>query len=246
MAERGVIVSLPEVWIGGREFIDISGIVGPDRYQRPRTDALLVHHAGAGSAIDADLNFNGTTEDEEIAWIRSVNAYHANLGWGGFGYQAVSFPSTRVYTVGRCLGARAHIASQNDRYAGIVMPGDWSTSRPPQGVVDGLRRWASSMRVELGALPIGGHRDYALLSDPTSCPGDGGIAILQELEDDMTDDERELLRLLGKTFLLDAAELAGDEEAQTALMLDRLRRYHGAVPTSLSGRLSNLEARLDA
>ena len=66
------------------------------------------------------------------------------------------------------------------------------------------------------------------------------------LEDDMTEDERELLRLTAKTFVLDTAELSFyTEDEQTALMLDRLRRYHAAVPTSLSGRLSNLEARLD-
>lgn len=68
-----------------------------------------------------------------------------------------------------------------------------------------------------------------------------------ETEDDMTEDERELLRLTAKTFVLDAVELSFyTEDEQTALMLDRLRRYHAAVPTSLSGRLSNIEARLDA
>ena len=56
----------------------------------------------------------------------------------------------------------------------------------------------------------------------------------------MTD---ELLRLTAKTFVLDAPELTTyTEDEQTALMLDRLRKYHAAVPVSLSGRLSNLEA----
>ena len=82
---------------------------------------------------------------------------------------------------------------------------------------------------------------------PTACPS-GRIPWERytETEDDMTDDERELLRLTAKTFVLDAVELSFyTEDEQTALMLDRLRRYHAAVPTSLSGRLSNLETRLD-
>ena len=174
---------LPTITFGGGTFTNIAGIVGPDFAQRPDTVGLAIHHSVTGDA-QIDANMDGTTEDEEIALIEAINAYHRDVnGWGcGFGYNAAVAQSGRVYVVGPCLGKRAHVASRNHELAGIVMLGDFSTTEPSSEALAGAGRWVLAMDAMLSAtLPVWGHRTWATATSPTSCPGDGGDLAVPEI-----------------------------------------------------------------
>mgnify|MGYP001566569674 CR=1 FL=1 len=175
----------PIVTIGSEDFFDISGIVGPDFQPRSGTDGISIHHS-VTSAADIDINLSGSTEDEEKSLIIQINAYHRDIqGWScGFGYNAIVFPSGRVYTVGKCGGQRAHVAGKNHILAGIVMAGNYSGVRPTQALMEGVARWIYAMDAEYNnsnKLPVGGHRWWASASDATACPGDMGIAAIDDI-----------------------------------------------------------------
>lgn len=156
--------------VGGQEFYDISAIVGPDRYHRSRTVALVIHHTVGPSSF--------ASMEDELAHIRAIDAQHRANGWGGFGYQGIVFPSGRVYVVGRGHGARAHVADRNHELEGLAMAGDFSTAAPPLGIILGAGRWVFAKFKQRGFLSVMGHRQAALASDPTACPGDGGMRAL--------------------------------------------------------------------
>lgn len=167
---------LPIVTIGGEQFFDISGIVHPDRYLRPLNEVLVLHHTVAQTEF-YDANMNGTTMDEEIAHIENIDAYHWEQGYGGFGYQAIAFQSGRVYTVACCAGARAHVAGENWRYAGIAMAGRYTTTEPAKCLMLGVGRWVFAMWKQYGCAPLKGHREVG----QSTCPGDGGMAAMPKI-----------------------------------------------------------------
>ena len=164
--------------IAGETFWDISDLVSPDRYVRPTTRALVLHHT-VGQTVAEDRNRSGTYRDEQIAHIQAIESFHRQKGYGGFGYQAIAFLTGDVYVVGPGDGARAHVAGQNAYYEGIALAGDWSQGPLPLGLVLGVARWVYAKWRQRGFLPVLGHREVP--EQETSCPGDGTLRARPQL-----------------------------------------------------------------
>lgn len=162
---------IPQISFGGETFYDISGIVTPNRYIRPITDGFALHHTAVHTSAD--------TEDTELQHIQGINQYHITKGYGGFGYNAIVFPSGRVYTVGICEGARAHVAGHNNHLAGFVLADDLTTNPVGLGLLLGGGRLLKALAVKYGSLSLKGHQEW--VTDPpqaTSCPGNRAMTVL--------------------------------------------------------------------
>ena len=169
---------LPLITWGGQEFYDIRGIVGADRYTRPGTDGIAVHHT-VGQTEFPDRNANGSSLDEMIAHVKNIDQFHRDKGWGGFGYNAIAFRDGTVMTVGNATGARAHVANENGHLAGIAMAGDFSTREVPLGIVLGVGKFLAACQIQFGVDPVKGHRDWVSPESlaqgwGTACPGNQG------------------------------------------------------------------------
>lgn len=179
--------------VAGEEFIDIGGIVQADPALRARTDGLAIHHS-VGQTHFTDKNFNGTTEDEEVAHIIAIRDYTA-AKWGvGFAYNGCVFASGRVYVVRHGLGIRAHVAFQNHRLEGLCMIGTYNTQRPSDALIAGAGRWVKAKHSIYGEIPVKPHRDWVAPEHKpqwsTACCGDAGVAAIPDIlraakEDDM-------------------------------------------------------------
>ena len=168
------------------------------------------------------------TPDEEIAHIRRIDAYHASLGWGGFGYHYAVMPSGRVYRTGS--GSRAHVASRNHELIGIAWVGDLSGRRPTAIEIAAAAEAVQDAWERAGEeLPIKGHRDWALPAYPTACPG-RGIEVIEEvkmgtgidatLRDRVTALERQLERL--ERIVAGHGEISVTADTENAALLSTL------------------------
>lgn len=134
---------------------------------------IALHH-DAAFFDGADKNFNGTTEDEEYARIYAVHRMHTQTnGWGGIAYHLYVFPSGRMWHVGDLLTIRAHVHSRNLPLVGIVAAGNFTSVPPPLGTLLAYSNAIDAVNRQLKKpLPYKGHRDWAIPSQPTACPGD--------------------------------------------------------------------------
>lgn len=175
---------LPTITWGGQEFYDISGIVQPNRDTRPGTDGIAVHNT-VGQTEFPDTNANGTALDEQIEHVKAIDRYHIAQGYGGFGYNAISFRDGTVMTVGKAEGVRAHVAYENYHLAGIAMAGDFSTEPVPIGCILGVARFLLAMQKDYGVNTVKGHREWVqpahLPQWATACPGDSGVSYIGQM-----------------------------------------------------------------
>jgi hypothetical protein len=162
-----------------------SGVVFRNR-DREMVDMFAVHHDAVAFSGE-DLNFNGTTVDEERARMQASYNWHTKFrdnpagfvadgsqgwNWPGMGYHMYVFPSGRIYEVGRLSTVRAHVAHRNTRSIGCVVAGDF-TARPPAigGILAAgavlLYCWGWRGRI----IEPRGHRQWAVPGWETSCPG---------------------------------------------------------------------------
>lgn len=100
-----------------------------------------VDHAGnrrlIGSAVGIAAHHSVTatlpvtaTIDQELAVLKSIEAYHVSIGYGLFAYHAAAFPSGRCYQIGNWNGQRAHVEDRNHELVGIVAVGTFTDGLP--------------------------------------------------------------------------------------------------------------------
>lgn len=233
----------PEISFGGATFIDMSSIVGPDVAVRGATIGLGIHHTAGRTLLP------NATVAEEVNHIKAINLQHLGQGfWCGLGYNAICFASGRVYVVGRCAGQRAHVAQRNHELAGIALAGSFQDAEVPPGCIEGAARWVRAMWAEYGAgLTVAGHREWAILSSPTDCPGDGGIAALDEIVRKAMESNMAMTNVqIEDAFLNLYAVLYGSTAPNWAAIqpiVDELRAKH---PHGLVEALKAVMDRLDA
>lgn len=164
------IEGLRTITIGSQDFYNIAPIVGRDRYRRYATAAIDVHHTAGRQTF--------ASAAEEVAHIVAIDVMHRAdpAITTGFAYQAIAFPSGRVYVVGDTLGARQHVAGRNGEDVGIVMAGTYSIINPPVGCIFGVGRFILATLETHGLIPVRGHR--AAPGQATECPGDAGMAAI--------------------------------------------------------------------
>jgi len=191
--------ALPVIELGGirvwdaREWFPYKGDDGAVAF-RPRTaeqiEEIAIHH-DAVAFSGADLNFNGSTVDEERDRMQASYNWHTKhwpgasmvgggWNWPGMGYHLYTFPSGRIYLVGEILTIRAHVAYRNTRSGGVVGASDFTRVKPPPAHIAAFARATAFVWLVRGAeLPVEGHRTWAAQNPVevrrawvTSCPGD--------------------------------------------------------------------------
>ena len=118
---------------------------------RPRTDAIVLHHAAAPAA----------SPDE-------VHRWHRSQGWAGIGYHIYVRKDGSVHA-GRPLWATgAHVRNHNSHTLGVCCEGDYDveTAMPPPQL-QALREVLAYLKTQYPAAEIKRHRDYG----GTVCPG---------------------------------------------------------------------------
>lgn len=162
--------------------------------------AILVHHtAGATLSVNA-------TEAEELAHILAIDLQHKNQGFGGFAYHMIVFPSGRSWWAARFDRYRAHIAERNPEFIGCVLAGTFTTTLPGPAQLAGLKRSLLFIQANSDAGPgIFGHKQKAIPSDPTACPGIIADTNWEEFleEDELTIEEKRQLQDRDGRVILD-------------------------------------------
>jgi len=111
------------------------------------------------------------TEEQELAHVRTIDRYHVQLGYQGYGYHLTAFPSGRSYLCGDLAGQRAHVEGRNHELIGIVAIGNFVGRLPEAAQLHALQECLDFARQTYGNLPIKGHNDWALPGDGTACAG---------------------------------------------------------------------------
>jgi hypothetical protein len=133
---------------------------------------FAVHH-DAAVMEPGDRNYDGSTLDEDLRRLDLIYQVGLNNGWGGFPYHGVASPNGRFFYTCDLLNFGAHVARRNHELIGICLmglfthhePGDKQLCAAGLGIV---AFWHFLTRLR----DLRGHREWAIPSSPTQCPGD--------------------------------------------------------------------------
>jgi len=165
---------MPTVRLYGIEVADVRYLFpdAPDRkcslYHPPENiEGIALHHDGIVMP-PGDMDYNGATLDEDMERLQAI--YDWNLQrFGGFPYQLVASPNSRLFWCRSLYTWGAHVEKMNDRLLGEAIMGDYRTTEPP---VEGLCSLSLGLIIFwrfLGHLSVvQGHGQWA---PGTECPG---------------------------------------------------------------------------
>lgn len=144
---------------------------GKGRYSRKANGYKTIGRAWHHTAV---MTMRGdATEAEERNHVKMIDRYHYDMGWGGFGYNGIIFPSGRAYWCGDWDGARAHVSSRNHELDGICFAGLFIGGAEPTDAALAGARILRDLSIDAhGELPEAGHGTFALPDFPSACPGD--------------------------------------------------------------------------
>ena len=163
--------------IGPLELVDARGlwpVVGSAA--RLRNPALLkgvaIHHDGVIFTA-GDRDYSGDTLNEDLARLDAIYQRAVDQRWGRFPYHFVVSPNGRTFYTNDISHYGAHVASRNHELLGIALMGNFTASHPGDVLLCAAARallaiWALTHTL----YGFRGHREWALPSSPTSCPGD--------------------------------------------------------------------------
>ena len=148
---------------------------------RPRDPSLLkaigVHH-DAVLMPAGDLDYSGTTLNEDLARLDAIYRHAIAQGWGGFPYHFLATPNGRTFYTTDVHLFGATVARRNHELLGVALSGDLTNALPsPTHLCAAahalLAIWALTHgRLKPWALLAPwGHRQLALPNHPTACPG---------------------------------------------------------------------------
>lgn len=162
-------------------FTDLSHLVGSGYDVRQIDDiiGIAAHHTVSFYMVD-----NPTVEDE-INHVLFIDKFHSTppRNWGGAGYTALVFMSGRGYICGPITQVRAGVAHMNYKVLSFAFVDRLMGRLPTPEAMETAKALISKWRWELSRnVPVKGHRDWALPSDPTTCPGDTWQEWVPELD----------------------------------------------------------------
>jgi hypothetical protein len=132
---------------------------------RPHTRFIAVHHAAA------------TYSGPGIEHVRAVARFHTKeRKWPGIGYHiclAEETPGGPIarYNVSDLDSVRAHVFQRNSEAVGVVCLTNFANQVPDAKWIDALVEVLKELKTRYPGAEIAGHRDLALASAPTGCPG---------------------------------------------------------------------------
>ena len=134
--------------------------------------AVLTHHDGVLMAA-GDVDYSGSTLDEDLERIDAIHRHSEAEGWGAFPYHLAASPNGRLFFC-RDLDRRgSHIYRRNHETLGVVALGNFMSMVPGYRQVRAVGAGVALAVREVGRdVEWPGHREYAVAEHPTSCPGD--------------------------------------------------------------------------
>ena len=131
-----------------------------------------VHHDGV-IMEPGDHDYSGSTLDEDPERLDVIYRVCIERGWGGFCYHAVASPNGRTFYTQSVGNYGAHVARRNHELLGLALLGDFTFHPPGQAQLCAaglglITLWHLTGRL----LDTRGHREFAMPSWPTTCPGD--------------------------------------------------------------------------
>lgn len=165
-----------EVIVGNKRIVNVCNIftVHPDKIYRrdeDKVDALAVHH-DASAMKAGDLDYNGSTMDEDLDRIAAIHDYHYNVkGWGRIAYHGMVSPNGRVFLTLPLQWVGAHIRGRNSITDGLCFMGDLSKRPPTKEAICAMGVGiAAFWRYRRSYLQLQGHKGFE--NQSTACPGD--------------------------------------------------------------------------
>ena len=164
-----------EVILGNKRLANVCQIftVRPDkRFERDesKVDALAIHH-DATVMVAGDLDYNGSTLDEDMDRIEAVWDYHSlTKGWGRIGYHGMVSPNGRAFLTLPPQWVGAHIHGRNRITDGLCFMGYLSRLPPTKQAICAMGVLIAAFWRYRGGFPnISGHRGFP--NQSTECPG---------------------------------------------------------------------------
>ena len=121
---------------------------------------IAAHHVGAVSTVEATAAFHTRPIDR------------GGRGWPTIGYCAFIDMDGTTYICNALETASYHVAGRNHELLGVVLNGNFMTVWPTDAQIAAFNRLHSRLEAKLGhALPVDGHKGWALPGHATTCPG---------------------------------------------------------------------------
>jgi hypothetical protein len=155
-----------------RHFWPPSGPAARKRRSQATIIAQAIHHDGVLFA-QGDTNYSGESIDEDIRRLNAIHNHSMDQGWGSFPYHWVISPNEgRVYYTLDISLMGAQVADRNHETLGTALMGDFTRSHPTNVHLCGAAvPIIINMRELRRLIPWDAHRQLALPTDPTACPG---------------------------------------------------------------------------
>jgi len=163
--------------IGPLELVDVRHLYPPFAVgDATRAFALLkgiaIHHDGV-TFTAGDRDYSGDTLNEDLARLDAIYQRAVDQRWGRFPYHFVVSPNGRTFYTNDIGYYGAHVASRNHELLGIALMGNFMTSHPGDvQLCAAARALVAIWSLTHTLYGFRGHREWALPSSPTSCPGD--------------------------------------------------------------------------
>jgi hypothetical protein len=163
-----------EITLHGLRIVDVRHLfpVVTNRPLDPRdVRGTAVHHDGI-LMPPGDRNYNGSTLDEDLQRLRAVYDHAIDQGWGRFPYHLMASPNGRTFLTLDLNSRGAHVEGRNHELHGASLMGDFTTRQPgnPQ-VCAAAAAVVLCERHIAGTQAVKGHREWAIPTSPTACPG---------------------------------------------------------------------------
>ncbi len=122
---------------------------------------IVIHHAG----VDADPS------PEQTALYHVNDPNHL---WPGIGYHGVIMKDGSGYLTQRLTTMSYNVAGLNDKCIGLLLNGDFNEGREPTDAqIITAKKFIPWIEAQLPTyVRAVGHKEIALASSPTNCPGD--------------------------------------------------------------------------
>jgi hypothetical protein len=168
---------LQRITLGPLEIVDARERFPPSgSVARPRDPAALlgvaIHH-DAGAMAAGDLNYSGDTLDEDLTRLQLLYRIGLDRGWGGLPYHFVASPNGRCFYTTDWHLFGAQVAGRNHQLVGVALMGNFLSSTPGDLQLCAAGRALIYLWQQTGRLlDQKAHKEWALPSSPTQCPGD--------------------------------------------------------------------------
>lgn len=142
---------------------------------------IAIHH-DAVLMPAGDLDYSGSTLDEDLERIDIIHRHSQSREWGHFPYHLVATPHGRLFYTSDLDVMGAHVARRNHELKGLCILGDFTDDTPTPAALCAAGAGVTAILQARGnILPPRPHLEWALQGYATLCPGDNWPAYFQTM-----------------------------------------------------------------